>query len=60
MLVYSSDRTVKQHSALGATCDFKSAVSVCVMDFESCKEKWIQPNKKLQCERLNFKAPYVY
>lgn len=37
VLVYSSDRTMKQRSALGATCNFKSAASVCVMDFESCK-----------------------
>lgn len=44
-LVYSSDRTMKQHSALGATCNFKSAASVCVMDFESCKGKWNRPNK---------------
>lgn len=26
-LVYPSDRTMKQHSALGATCNFKSAAS---------------------------------
>lgn len=47
---------MKQHSALGATCDFKNAVSVYVMDFESCKEKWIQPNKKLQCERFGHQS----
>lgn len=45
VLVYSSDRTMKQHSALGATCNFKSAASVCVMDFESSKWKWNRANK---------------
>lgn len=31
LLVYSSDRTMKQHSVLGATCSFKSGVSICVI-----------------------------
>lgn len=33
--VYSFDRTIREQlSVLGATCSFKSAVSVCLMDFE--------------------------
>lgn len=58
-LVYSSDRTMKQHSALGATCNFKSAASICVMDFESCKWKWNRPNKN-SCERSDIKVPCVH
>lgn len=46
-----SNGRMKQHSDLGATCSFKSAVPICFMDFEELQVDMDQVlKKKLHCE----------